>query len=207
MRVFIRGIGSLILLSAILLASVEVLGILARQFGHQVFHGVDPTVAAAGVTAMSTVIVTVASLITTRYIERRRAIESEIREKKIPIYSRMVGGLLRILLQQNSADQREAAEVFFRELTPDLITWASDDVLTAWSRFRRDIVNQPSEDVVFTFEKVLMAIRKDYGHGGANVKEGDLLGLFINDIDEQLARRRLSAGPENTHQPSRQGGS
>ena len=190
MRTLLKGIGALILLAALLLAAVEVIGLTARQLGRQIFDGVDPTISAAAVTAMATVIVAVATLTISRHIERRKAIEAEIRTSKIPVYSRLVSGLFTLLQAEAGPQRTAAAEALFRDLTPDLITWSSDDVLVEWSRFRRNVVNLPPEEAVFALEKVLMAIRRDYGHKGSNVVDGDLLGLFINDIDTHLAARQ-----------------
>ena len=189
MRNFLKGIGALVLLAGLLVGVVEGIGVTARLIGRQLFHGVDPTVSAAAVTAMSTVLVAVATLVIGRYFERRKAIEAEIRTSKIPVYSRLVGGIFAILNTPEGPERQAAAEALFRDLTPDLITWASDDVIVAWSHFKRKISSLPPEEVVFALEKVLMEIRSDYGHGGSKIAEGDLVGLFINDIDDILARR------------------
>lgn len=194
MRTFLKGLGALVLLAALLLGAVEAVGLAARQLGRQIFHGVNPTVAAAAVTAMSTVIITVATLVIGRYIEKRKAIETEIRASKIPVYSRLVSGLFTLLQTEAGPQQTVAAETLFRELTPDLITWSSDEVLVEWSRFKRTVSNLPPEEAVFALEKVLMAIRRDYGHKGSKVEDGDLLGLFINDIDTYVANRRSTQG-------------
>ncbi|WP_406383179.1 hypothetical protein OHU25_29100 [Streptomyces sp. NBC_00117] len=193
MRAFIKGIGSLAVLAALLFGAVEVIAFLARYVGHQVFHGVNPTVAAAALTAMATVLITVATLVIGRYIERQKAVEAEIRASKIPVYTRLVSGLMRTVLNPDSSNADELVQ-FLREITPDLITWASDDVLLAWSKFKREAQVLVSEDTVFGFEELLSAIRRDFGHSGNKVQEGDLLALFINDIDEQLARRRAQRG-------------
>lgn len=201
MRAFIRGIVSLALLAALLVGAVEALVFLARYVGRQVFHGVNPTVAAAAVTAMATVIVTVATLVIGRYIERRKAVESEIRASKIPVYTRLVSGLMRTVMNPDSSNPEELAQ-FLREITPDLITWASDDVLLAWSKFKREVQVIAAEDTIFSFEELLSAIRQDFGHTGNKMKEGDLLALFVNDIEEQLARRRTQRGRRATTPPS-----
>lgn len=193
MRTFFKAIGSLVLLVALLIGIVEGGALLARMVGHQLFHGVDPTVAAAVVAAGSTVIISVATLVFGRYFERRKAIETEIRAKKFPIYSKMVNGFIGLLLRANEPEQETNAESFFRELTPDLMTWASDDVLIAWSHFKRGINATSPERALFEFEKVLMEIRKDFGHSGRKVVEGDLLGLFVTDIDQHLAGGASSA--------------
>ncbi|MFI6056473.1 hypothetical protein ACIBCO_41295 [Streptomyces violascens] len=193
---FIKGLGALALLAALLLGGVEVVALLARRIGHQIFHDVNPTVSAAAVAAMSTVLVAVATVVIGRYYGRRAAVETEIRASKIPVYSRLVESLLRMLLRGEAAaagDTDQFAQEL-REITPQLIAWASDDVLTKWSRFKSSIsvasTEAEREAALFELENLLIAIRRDYGHKGQTVKEGDLLGLFINDAHELLERRR-----------------
>ncbi|MGX7760690.1 hypothetical protein ACWQ06_18820 [Streptomyces angustmyceticus] len=198
MRAFVKGLGALALLTALLLGTVEVVAFFARRIGRQIFHGVNPTVSAAAVAAMSTVAVAVATLVIGRYFERRAAVETEIRSSKIPVYSRLMESLLRMILRGDAAaSSTEEMVEELREITPQLIAWASDDVLVEWSRFKRSIAEASTdserESALFDLEKLLMAIRRDYGHKGRTVKEGDLLGLFINDANELLARRRNSA--------------
>ncbi|MEU6109748.1 hypothetical protein ABZ853_15250 [Streptomyces albidoflavus] len=199
MRAFIKGLGALALLAALLLGGVEAVAFLARRVGRQMFHGVNPTVSAAAVAAISTVVVAVATLVIGRYYERRAVVEAEIRASKIPVYSRLVESLLRIILRGGAA--AEGTEQFadeIREITPQLIAWGSDDVVVEWSNFKRSITTASTEsereEAFFGLEKLLMAIRRDYGHKGRNVKEGDLLGLFINDAYEVLERRRRGVG-------------
>lgn len=193
MRAILKGLGALVVLILLLAGAAEVVAYSARRLGKQIFHGVDPTVAAASVGAMSTIIVAVATLVIGRYVERRKAIEAEIRASKIPVYSRLVGGLMSTILNGASQDNAEQIANLLRDVTPDLVTWASDDVLIAWARFKREVQRSAAEDAVFEFEKLLLAIRRDYGHSGSKVTEGQLLALFINDVDEQLARRRAQS--------------
>lgn len=178
------------LLVLILLLVAEGAGFIARHVGHQLFHGVDPTVSAAIVAAMSTTAVAIGTLVLGRFFERQKSIEGEIREKKIPIYNRLVAGLFGLLNAPDETARQAAATDLFQTITPDIITWASDDVLVAWSRFKRRVPVSRQEDQIFLLEEVLVAIRKDYGHKGIALQEGDLLGLFITDIDQVLAGRR-----------------
>ncbi|GAA2814099.1 hypothetical protein GCM10010441_43500 [Kitasatospora paracochleata] len=202
MRTFLKGLGALLLLVALLLGAVEVVGLAARQLGRQIFHGVNPTVSAAAVTAMATVIIAVATLVIGRFIEKRKAIETEIRASKIPVYSRLVSGLFTLLHAEAGPQQAAAAETLFREITPDLITWSSDEVLVEWSRFKRTVSNLPPEEAVFALEKVLMAIRRDFGHNGSKVEDGDLLGLFVNDIDTYITNRQATHGRVANRRPA-----
>ncbi|MFE3522691.1 hypothetical protein ACFXOD_14025 [Streptomyces sp. NPDC059161] len=201
MRTALKGVSLLALLCLILVAATEGITLAARHFGHQFFYGVNPTVSAAIVAAMSTTIVSIGSILLNRSIDRRRLIENEIREKKIPIYSTLVSGLFEVLHPSDESTREAAAGEVFRTITPQMITWASDDVLIAWSHFRRKFESLPEDDRVFLLEGVLSAIRKDFGHSGIKVREGDLLGLFITDIDQALARRRQSIGRQNRAMP------
>jgi hypothetical protein len=49
---------------------------------------------------------------------------------------------------------------------------------------------------MFLIEDVMFAIRKDLGHGNKRLTQGDVLALFINDIDafmrEQQSQSRLA---------------
>ncbi|MBV9025970.1 MAG: hypothetical protein JO362_19770 [Streptomycetaceae bacterium] len=187
----------LALLVLISMAAAEGLGFVTRHVGHQLFHGVNPTVSAAIVAAMSTTVVAIGTLVLGRFFEKQKAIETQIREKKIPIYSRLVSGLFGLLNASGDSERQAAATDLFQTITPEIIAWASDEVLVAWSRFKRKVPTLPQEEQVFLLEELLAAIRKDFGHKGIAVKKGDLLGLFITDIDQVLANRRRSPSRRN----------
>ena len=69
------------------------------------------------------------------------------------------------------------------------MVWGSDDVLREFIAYRRFIVNraedQPAE-VLFAYENLVATIRSDLGHKNKDLKRGDVLSLFINDIDQYL---------------------
>lgn len=131
-------------------------------------------------------------MILTKYYERKRKIEQEIREKKIPMYVEFVEFWFRVLYSKNitgkKIEEKEMIE-FFSDFTQKVMVWGSDEVLILWSRYRRTFVDiedpkNVSPEKLFDFEDLLMAIRKDMGHKNKGVIKGDLLGLFINDIDK-----------------------
>jgi hypothetical protein len=86
--------------------------------------------------------------------------------------------------------------------------WGSDDVFKEFATFRRQSValaakrqqtlpqgelSAESLQALLTFEKLLYAIRADVGHKNKGLVEGDLLSLFVNDIDKYLAARNNPA--------------
>lgn len=191
--VVLRGLGALILLLA--LAAGVLLGISwgARGLLALAFEGVDPTVSAAIVAAVATTTVSVITVFVGRYFERRREIEAEIRKSKIPVYTDLVQSLMSVLTkkpkddgqEESEADPNELARAMYR-ITPQLITWANDDVLIKWSRWRRKATDLAPMDSMFQLEQLLQAIRKDFGHSDKKVERGDVLGLFVNDIEDYV---------------------
>jgi hypothetical protein len=71
----------------------------------------------------------------------------------------------------------------FANLTPDLILWASDDVLSLFIEFRQqgNISSHPTEQILL-FGKLLLAMRKDLGHQNKGLSEKLILGTFVNDL-------------------------
>ena len=54
---------------------------------------------------------------------------------------------------------------------------------------------QDSTQMMFAFEDLLFAIRKDLGHSNAGLGRGDLLRGFVNDIDKYLATAESESAP------------
>lgn len=187
-----------LLIGTIIIAVIGVGGWLALRYLwttlREPFVGLQKEVVAAIVAAVATVLVSVFSVVVTKYYDRKRVIEQEIREKKIPMYVEFVEFWFNTLYAKRitGKDMTEKEMVqFFNAFTQKLMIWGSDEVLTLWSRYRRGFTGvQDTESIspekLFEFENLLMAIRKDMGHRNNGVIKGDLLGLFINDIDRYV---------------------
>ena len=75
----------------------------------------------------------------------------------------------------------------FAEMMPQLVTWADAGVITRFTTFRRAAISSGRAiSALFAMEEVYRAIRKDLGHDDNRLKKGDILGLFVNDIDKYL---------------------
>jgi hypothetical protein len=78
---------------------------------------------------------------------------------------------------------------YFNKFTQQLLIWGSDGVVKQWSELRRLTINASDAsnfNNMFEFEKLLYEIRKDIGHKNKGLNKGDLLGLFINDLDKYI---------------------
>ncbi len=69
-------------------------------------------------------------------------------------------------------------------MTPDLILWASDDVLNLYIKFRQIANNQDSSTTpILLFGQMLLAMRKDLGHQNNQINQESILGTFVNDVE------------------------
>lgn len=178
-------------IGVVVLGLILVLLVLGLQVAWRAFRELENQVAAAVVAASATVLVSVVSVTLTRLWERRNERERELRTKRVPVYERFITEWLGLMLgSAGGALDEQRAKEFFVNLTPDLLVWASDDVLVRWSRERRRWTQiQPGAggmDMMFRFEELLLAIRRDLGHPNKGVARGDVLGLWVNDIDDYL---------------------
>ncbi|WP_037287758.1 hypothetical protein [Saccharibacillus sacchari] len=157
-----------------------------------IFNAIPKEVAAPLIAASATIIVSVLSIVIAKYYEKKRAIELEHRNKKIPIYEDFVEFLFKLLMSEKiegkPMSEKEMLE-FMSRFTQKLVVWGSDDVINQWSKCRNLFANEESTEknkIMFQIEELLIAIRKDTGHKIGKYKKGDILRLFINDIDKHL---------------------
>ena len=155
----------------------------------------EPNLASAIIAASATMIVAVLTVVIAKYYERKQEIENQQREKKIEIYEQFMEKWFDKLLEiaKNKDKNKDVLEdeefvQFLSEFTRKLILWGSNGVVKKYSSFRQGSLT-PAQDsspytILFNFEQVLLEIRKDIGHSNQTLKPGDLLALFINDIQK-----------------------
>jgi len=161
-------------------------------------------VAAGVLTASATVLISVITLVASQRADRRKTIEQSVRERKVPLYDELIGfwiGTLFMADELTADEMEERWKKFNRETTHTLILWMSEPVIAAYNRMRGISIRnleagrtEGSPDLVFAFEDLLLAVRKDLGHSNAGIGRGDLLRLWINDVD-QVSGAESPAGP------------
>lgn len=157
-------------------------------------HSLDSSVAVAGVSASSAIVVATITVVIGKHRDARLAVEKATREKKIPVYEELIGFMLRVVMGSKTGDAPSEEEIlrFFGSFTQRLMVWGGDEVLKAWVEFRRASVGghdapHHSYRLMLRYEEVVTAIRRDLGHRNFGLKPGDVLGLFVNDVDEVLS--------------------
>ena len=163
------------------------------------FSQLKPEVAAAIVAICVTALFSVTSLILSKHYELKADVKRQHRENKVEIYGKLIRFFFTILfadkMQEKPPGEKEIIK-FFNETNPGMISWSGDAVLKAFSVFWRTSIKGASigrmEKAILLFEDLLLAIRKDLGHKNKGLERGDILGLFIKDIDEFLAAEKLA---------------
>lgn len=187
-------------LSAILaLALLAALGygvFVAVRAAVDVLASLDSDIAVAIIAAAATALVSVLSIVLGKAYESRALVRREHREKKIPVYEDLIRFMFRILMGAktgNAPTEQEMLE-FMSDFNQRIMVWGSDSVLAAWVEWRRAATNEAAVkddpmSLMLLYEQLILTIRRDLGHKNSNLGTGDVLALFINDIDQQLKGR------------------
>ncbi len=146
------------------------------------------TEAPAVVAAVVTGILAILGLGVQRYLEQQREDERLRRERMAPIYEELVGQLHRIA--EDAVGPTEV-ESFFKELARSLQLWGSPPVIEAFNAWRSKAVEHDTKgesgfDMLLAYEDLLLVTRADLGVSNEKLERGDLLRIFINDLDEHL---------------------
>jgi hypothetical protein len=156
-----------------------------------IFATVDPKLGVGIIATSGTIIVTLISVLVSKHLERKAQILTHLREKKVPIYEKIINFIFGFTfadkLGKKQPTEKEIVK-FFAEVTQELVIWGSDEMIDAFYKFRMENLDHANglqtepNNILFTVENLLLAIRKDLGHQNKNMPKGKLLSLFINDL-------------------------
>lgn len=158
----------------------------------------DTTLAASIVAAVAAAYGTVISVILSRYFERQRTqaekaqeIERDTRAKKIPVYEDFVGFWLDALFATKMGKKALTEPQIMQGVikwTKPILMWGSDDVVREWGQLRVQLAEATpgNYEGLFRFERFLISLRRDAGYPGTALSRGDLLRLWVNDIDQYI---------------------
>lgn len=135
-----------------------------------------------------------------KYFENRYNIKNQIRNERQKIYIEFLDWLIKNVLYAEINGNKDITEEL-RKQQKYMTIYASDNVLKAWSNFKMSAMNSatkkgtlPKEEYTKYFlqndapkiEDLILAIRRELGYKNKNIKQYDILRLYINDIDQYL---------------------
>ncbi|MGK7943441.1 MAG: hypothetical protein AB4058_03130 [Microcystaceae cyanobacterium] len=173
-------------------------------------NSVNSDLGKAFITGGVTVLIAVISLVIGKIWEQKIKIEADMREQKIPMYEKQISTFFSIIFAEKYGEKKPNENDIgkaFQDFTEKLIIWGSAEVIQAWMEFRvYDWTNSNSNEGFLKVENLLKAIRKDLGNSNDQLKNGDILKLFINDFNPELLPKKSSSEKEvyesekfNTH--------
>ena len=174
---------------------------LAASFVWGGLTSLEPAILSPLLLASGTVIGVVVTVVGGQALQRRAATEEAHRPHKIEIYQRYMKEWGEVLQLGRAKEKRSPSAVvgpdvidYLAQFTREVILWGSDGVLREYSQFMqaaRGVEGMAhGQEAVFSFEKSLLEMRKDLGHTNRGIKQGDILRLFVTDIDSVLAERK-----------------
>ena len=172
----------LIGLGFVLFAAIGYFLFKAVEVSFTFLQSVNPTVGAAIVAAVATVMVG----IYTQYLLKKRQMDDAHREKKIQIYEEFMKMAAAHLAQENEnlkqkkIPQEKVVEFLFRFKT-DLILRGSSQVIKAMAKF--ESVSSEGGDVLGAVDEIYRAMRKDVGLSNFGLKHKELVGVYLKSED------------------------
>lgn len=190
-----KKLGTVLVAIVLVALSAIILWLAVRGLAH-LFKHTSANDKPATITALGLIVVAVITYLFNRGADRRRVLEELTRKEKITLYETIVNYLMRLLVQgaNVTAPDEQETQDFIASTTPKLITYGANPVVKLWGHFIRSspsFVEADPWDVMLVIEQLLKAIRKDVGHRSITLADGDLARLFLTDVDETIAARKL----------------
>jgi hypothetical protein len=139
----------------------------------------DPALVGSLLTAAGAVVTVVVG----RSLDKRAELRQAHREQMAPLYLELIERVKTV-----DQDDEEAAE-FWRDLSTRLVLYGPAPVIRAQIALSRHIAavgeNVDAATPVL-LERLYRAMRADLGHDDKDLPSGDLLRLYITDIDDLL---------------------
>jgi hypothetical protein len=129
-----------------------------------------------------------------RYQEKKKLIEQQIRDQKLPIYEEFVEFVFSIFDAQKRGELEKRdpkdLQAFFWNFNKKAVLWLSDTTYKSyldWKLAVNALADAPPEDEnlrkksLEAFGDLVLTFREDIGHNNINISSGDILSVIISD--------------------------
>ena len=185
-----------IVLAAALLAIIVINSVSSGLFeAIKVLSTLDAAIIVALITGTISILTVVIGSIINNAVTYKMKKEEYLRSHRESPYKKLISLFYDFQAQTKLGEELSPETIIkaHNDFTKELALWGSPKAIRIWGEWRVKTgkVNPSPNDTLFGMEKVIIQLRKDMGqkHG---IKQGDILRLTVNDIDDQLPSNQKS---------------
>lgn len=147
----------------------------------------NPSISAAIVGAMATVLVSVGGALYTQAQNKKREISEAHRERKVELYKEFLDVVLRIMSRQNEnlsiepIPEQELID-FLARFKTSVLLWGSPKVIKAQLSF--EDASRNGGNVLIAVDQLYLAIREDIGLSNSGLNNHELVKMYLSDPSE-----------------------
>lgn len=136
------------------------------------------------IVALITGAVSIVASVISKVIEYKQKRQEYLYQKREEPYSEFIDMVYKLQERSKKNEPYPEEEMLadMYKFSKKLTLWGSNRVIKKWLAFRKNSVDgKDVKNIAFVMEDIMFAMRKDMGL--SKMKKGNLLGFFINDID------------------------
>ena len=156
------------------------------------FSSMDAAIVVALITGCVSILTVVSGAILNNYLSYRQRRNEYLRSHREDAYEKLIDVVYKMMSKSKKGEEYSENEILddMNEFNKGLTLWGSSKAIRLWDSWRLSSVGKKPkpEDLLLAMERVLIQLRVDMGQG-RGVRPGDLLKLFINDVDEKILNK------------------
>ncbi len=187
-----NGLLVLIIIVAIGVAAIATIMKIASQSLARAFEALsslDAAIVVAMITGGISIITVVGGSIVNNRLTYKQKHNESLRLHREEPYEQLIAIFYKVLTSSKLGEDYDQNEVLkdMTQFNQALTLWGSSKAIRLWDEWRLMSVDKKpnARDLLLSMERVLIQLRRDMGQK-RGLKEGDLLKLFINDVDQNV---------------------
>lgn len=125
-------------------------------------------------------------------VEHKNKAKANMRMKMEVPYACFVNMIYDMVSNVNDTKKMNESEMTVRmiDFSKEVTLYGSNKVIKKWAKYRTSSNKLPIAENLKQLEDILYAIRADLGLKKRSMKTGEILALFINDVDEIVRKNK-----------------
>lgn len=165
-------------------------GIIASaDFLKKFVNNTDKVIIVAMITGAVSIVGVLFTSVIAKIIDYKYNVKIYLYDKREEPYEQFISMVYTIMEDTKKPEGKRMTEEELMKIvlqfSKGLTLWGSNRVVKKWNKYRIASANPENRENLFLLEDIIYEIRKDVGQR-RKMKKGDILSLFINDIDKLL---------------------